>query len=88
MKNAAFAFTIALAIGTSTGAFAKAMTGTITSIDKKADAITLSDGQTLKFSEGIEAETLTVGEKVRITYSVSASGKAHVSRIQPAAPKQ
>jgi hypothetical protein len=87
MKKAAIAMTIALAVGASTGAFAKETTGTIASVDKKGDAITLSDGQTFKLPEGIEAETLTVGEQVRVTYSSTTSGKTHVSRIQPAAPR-
>jgi hypothetical protein len=87
MKKAAIAMTVALAVGTSSGAFAKDMTGTITAIDKKGDAITLSDGQTLKLPEGIEAETLTVGEQVRITFTAGTSGKIHVSHIQPVAPR-
>jgi hypothetical protein len=87
MKKAAIAMTVALAVGTSSGAFAKDMTGTITSIDKKGDAITLSDGQTLKLPEGVEAERLTVGEQVRITFTAGTSGKIHVSHIQPVAPR-
>jgi uncharacterized protein DUF1344 len=58
-----------LAIASATGAYAKGATGTIASIDKKGDSITLVDGKTFVLPEGIEAETLKVGEKVTITYS-------------------
>ncbi|MGO4441416.1 DUF1344 domain-containing protein [Rhizobium sp. RAF56] len=84
MKKAVLAMTLGLVAGTATGAFAKEATGTITSVNKKADAVTLSDGKTFNLPEGIEAETLHVGEQIRITYSTSASGKTRVSHIQPA----
>ena len=56
---------------------------TIASIDKKGDSITLSDGKTFTLPEGIEAETLNVGERVVVTYSTKA-GKLAASRIHPA----
>ncbi|TGR73175.1 DUF1344 domain-containing protein, partial [Mesorhizobium sp. M2D.F.Ca.ET.223.01.1.1] len=64
-------------------AYAKATTGTIASIDKKGDSITLSDGKTFSLPEGVEAETLKVGEKVKITYSTNA-GKLAASSVQSA----
>lgn len=82
MKKAIIAATI-LAIAATTAAYAKAATGTIASIDKKGDSITLTDGKTFSLPEGIEAETLKVGEKVAITYSTKA-GKLAASKIQPA----
>lgn len=85
MDKATVLMALALAVGTSAGAYAREATGTIKSVNKKADAITLSDGKTYKLPEGIEAETLTPGEKVHITYSTSA-GKTLVTNIQPAGP--
>jgi len=83
MKKSAIAAAMILAVVSSTGAFAQAATGTIASIDKKGDSITLSDGKTFVLPEGIEAETLKVGEKVVVTYSTKA-GKLAASSIQPA----
>ncbi len=83
MKTSVLAPALILAIAFSTGAFAKAATGTIASVDTKGDAITLSDGETFTLPEGIEAETLHVGEKVVVTYSTKA-GKLAASSIHPA----
>ncbi|BCG98979.1 DUF1344 domain-containing protein [Mesorhizobium loti] len=83
MKKSAIAAAMILAVISSTGAFAEAATGTIASIDKKGDSITLSDGKTFVLPEGIEAETLKVGEKVVVTYSTKA-GKLAASSIKPA----
>lgn len=83
MKKSVIATAMILAVATSTGAFAKATTGTITSVDKNGDSITLSDGQTFTLPEGIEAETLKVGEKVSVTYTTKA-GKLAVSSIHQA----
>jgi hypothetical protein len=66
----------------STAAFAASTTGTITSVNKKGDSITLSDGKTFTLPEGIEAETLKPGEKVIVTYTIK-KGKAAVSSIRP-----
>lgn len=84
MKKSIIAAAMILAIASSTGAFAKAMTGTIKSVDKSGDSITLSDGTKLTLPEGIEAETLKVGEKVVVTYTTTATGKLAVSSIHPA----
>ncbi len=83
MKKSVMATAMILAIASSTGAFAKASTGTITSVDKKGDSITLSNGQTFTLPEGIEAETLKVGEKVSVIYTTKA-GKLSVSSIHQA----
>ncbi|MFB9984369.1 DUF1344 domain-containing protein [Mesorhizobium kowhaii] len=84
MKKSVIATAIILALASSTGAFAKAVTGTIKSVDKNGDAITLSDGTKFTLPEGIEAETLKVGEKVVVTYSTTAAGKLKVSGIHQA----
>ncbi|MER8595819.1 MULTISPECIES: DUF1344 domain-containing protein [unclassified Mesorhizobium] len=83
MKKSVIATAMVLALASSTGAFAKATTGTIASVDKSGDSITLSDGKTFILPEGIEAETLKVGEKVVVTYSIKA-GKLAVSSIHQA----
>ena len=55
--------------------------GTIKFVDPKTDLITLSDGNTFVLSEGVEAETLKAGEKVKVTYS-TAVGKLTASKVQ------
>ena len=83
MKKSIITAAMILAIASATGAYAKATTGTIASIDKKGDSITLADGKTFSLPEGIEAETLKVGEKVTVTYTAK-GGKLAASSIQPA----
>ncbi|MBN9220340.1 MAG: DUF1344 domain-containing protein [Mesorhizobium sp.] len=83
MKKFVIVTAAMLAAATSTAAFARTVTSTITSVDAKGDAITLADGKTLNLPEGIEVETLKAGEKVVVTYSTK-SGKSLVSSIQPA----
>lgn len=70
-------------VATTTAVFAKDMTGTVKAIDKSHDSITLSDGKTFTLPEGIEAETLKVGEKVKVVYYTK-DGKLLVSSIQAA----
>ncbi|WP_246696445.1 DUF1344 domain-containing protein [Mesorhizobium sp. SARCC-RB16n] len=84
MNKSVVATAMIIALASSSGAFAKAVTGTIKSVDKKGDSITLSDGTTFKLPEGIEAETLKAGEKVVVTYSTTAAGKLKVSDIHQA----
>ncbi|OQM74646.1 DUF1344 domain-containing protein [Manganibacter manganicus] len=64
----------------STGAFAKQITGMVSAIDKSHDSVTLSDGKTFTLPEGIEAESLKVGEKVKVVYS-SKAGKLHATSV-------
>ena len=54
--------------------------GTIKSINPKGDSMTLSDGKTFILAEGIEAESLKVGQQVKVTYAVSA-GKVLAIKI-------
>ena len=42
--------------------------GTIKQIDPKGDAITLADGNTFVLAEGTEAESLKIGQTVKVTY--------------------
>ena len=64
----------AILLAGATVAQAAESTGTVRSVNTKTDAITLNDGMTYTLPEGIEAESLKVGEKVAITYS---SSKGH-----------
>ena len=83
-KSVIAATALALAALASTAAFAKAITGTIESIDKNGDSITLTDGKTFTLPEGIEAETLKPGEKVVVTYKTTKSGKLAASNVRAA----
>jgi hypothetical protein len=65
-------------------ALARDETGTITNIDAKADQITLSTGTTINLPEHIEVESLKVGERVSVKYSVQKSGRALASQVHPA----
>ena len=66
-----------------TGAFAKEDIATIKKINKSGDSITLSDGKIFTLPEGIEAETLKVGERVRVVYSTDTAGKTTVTSVSP-----
>jgi Cu/Ag efflux protein CusF len=82
MKNATAFLTIAM-ITVSTAAFGSQTTGTVKTVDKNHDAITLTNGKRFTLPEGIEAETLKVGERVTIVYSTKA-GRTVVSTIKAA----
>ncbi|MGO4562695.1 DUF1344 domain-containing protein [Rhizobiales bacterium 3FA27D7] len=83
MKKSAIVLAAAVALASSGAAFAKTVTSTVKTVDKSGDSITLSDGRKFTLPEGIEAETVKVGEKVTVTYSVK-SGKLKVDSIRPA----
>ncbi|TGR94501.1 DUF1344 domain-containing protein, partial [Mesorhizobium sp. M2E.F.Ca.ET.209.01.1.1] len=53
MKKSVITAAMIMAIASANVAYAKATTGTIASIDKKGDSITLSDGKTFSLPEGI-----------------------------------
>ena len=82
MKRPVIAVALILATWT-TAVFAAEMTGTVKAIDKSHDSITLTDGKTFTLPEGIEAETLKVGEQIKVVYSNKA-GKMSVSSIRAA----
>ena len=75
-----FAITMAAALLTSGAALAATDTGTIKQIDPKSDAITLDDGNTFTLAEGTEAESLKVGQTVKVTYHLK-SGKMVATEI-------
>jgi Protein of unknown function (DUF1344) len=54
-----------------TRAQAAETTGTVRSVNTKSDSITLSDGKVYSLPEGIEAESVKTGERVKIIYSQS-----------------
>ena len=69
---------------TVTNAYAAETTGTVRSINTKSRAsITLSDGKVYMLPEGIEAELIKVGERVRITFS-QRNGKNRASSVEQA----
>lgn len=82
MKDATALLTMAL-VAISTAAFGSEITGTVKTVDKSHDAITLTDGKSFTLPEGIEAEALKVGEKVKIVYSIKA-GRTVVTAIKAA----
>lgn len=61
-------------------AFAATDTGVIKKIDPKSDAITLKDGNTFTLAEGTEAESLKVGQTVKVTFAVKL-GKMVATKI-------
>lgn len=65
------------------GAFAAQMTGTIASISKKNDTITLADGKRVHLPEGIEVESLSVGERVKVSYKVGAGQRREAVAVNP-----
>ena len=62
---------IGAALFAATNAHAAETTGTVRSVNTKADSITMSDGKVYALPEGIEAESVRVGEKVKITFTSS-----------------
>ena len=54
-----------------TNAQAAEITGTVSSVNTKTDSITLNDGKAYVLPEGIEAESVKVGENVKVTFTQS-----------------
>lgn len=65
----------AVAVGT---AYAAETTGTVRGVNTKSDSITLSDGKAYVLPEGIEAESVKVGQRVKIKFTQS-KGRSRVS---------
>ena len=61
----------AAALILATNAQAAETTGTVIAVNTKSDSITLSDGKVYTLPEGIEAESLKVGDKVKVTFTQS-----------------
>ena len=57
--------------------------GLVKSVNSKGDAITLDDGKVFVLAEGTEAESVKVGSKVKVTFSVK-SGKLVATKVEPA----
>ena len=57
--------------------------GVVKSVDSKGDAITLDDGKVFVLAEGTEVESVKVGSKVKVTFSVK-SGKMVATKVEPA----
>lgn len=70
-----------LVTASTTGAFAKEISGTVSSVDKPGDSITLSDGTMLALPENIEVEKIKPGEKVRVVYFTNKAGKDEVKTL-------
>lgn len=66
-----FLLATAIAAVAATNAQAAETTGTVRSVNTRSDSVTLSDGTTYSLPEGIEAESVKVGEKVRIKFTSS-----------------
>lgn len=64
-----FLLATAITVVAATNAQAAEITGTVRSVNTKSDSVTLSDGKTYSLPEGIEAEAVKVGEKVRINFT-------------------
>jgi hypothetical protein len=60
----------AFATSVSSAGFAAEATGTIRSISKPHDTLTLSNGHAFHLPEGIETERFRVGEHVKVAYGV------------------
>jgi hypothetical protein len=84
MKRSIILAIVAFGLATATGAFAKNVQATIKSIDTKAHSVTLDDGTTVKVPKGVKEDSLTVGEKVTISYMTDSAGKSVVSDIKKA----
>lgn len=82
MSKKSVMITIAAVVALSgEAALARDQTSTITSIDAKADQITLSTGTTVNLPEKIEVQSFRVGERVAVKYAVQKSGVALASSI-------
>ena len=73
----------ALLVASSLAALAAEATGAITAVDPTALTVTLDDGQTYVLPASVDAATLTVGAKVKITYD-EADGKKTATAVEPA----
>jgi len=70
-------------LGTVYAAQAADATGAIKSIDTAKDMVTLDNGSTFMVSKSVKLSDLKVGEKVKVTYTMSGKDM-DASAIQPA----
>ena len=83
MRRISLASTVAAVLVMAPAAYAAEITATVRSVDTKSDSITLSDGKVYVLPEGIEAESIKVGEKVKLTFTPS-KGSNRVSSLAKA----
>lgn len=76
-----FLLATAIAVVAATNARAAETTGTVRSVNTRSDSVTLSDGTTYSLPEGIEAESVKVGEKVRIKFTSSHNHQNRASSL-------
>ncbi len=84
MRKSLIALSAAALLGAVSVANAADLTGTIKSIDTAAKTITLDNGQTFQLGTGVQASTLKVGEKVKVTYTGSGASM-QATAVAPAA---
>jgi Protein of unknown function (DUF1344) len=80
MRTFLLATTTASALIAATNTYAAEAAGTVRSVNTRSDSITLSDGKVYTLPEGVEAESVKVGEKVKITFT-SSHNKNQVSSL-------
>lgn len=61
-------------------AYAAETTGTVSGVNTKSDSITLSDGKAYVLPEGIEAESVKVGQRIKLKFSEK-NGRNQVSSL-------
>lgn len=85
MRNFLLPLTLAAAVGLSGAGFAAgtAATGTIKSIDVKAETVTLQDGKTYQLPSGFKLDAFKVGEKVSLMWEMK-GGKYEASELKSA----
>jgi Cu/Ag efflux protein CusF len=81
MRNLALSAGAGALLITASAAFGATDTGIIKNVDPKGDAITLDDGKVFVLAEGTEAESLKVGDKVKVTFKMK-SGKLLATKVQ------
>ena len=83
MRVSVLSATTVAFLATAPVALAATDIGVVKSVDSKGDAITLDDGKVFVLAEGTEAESVKVGSKVKVTFSVK-SGKMVATKVEPA----
>ncbi|MBN9236946.1 MULTISPECIES: DUF1344 domain-containing protein [Phyllobacteriaceae] len=83
MRKYIAAAAVVFALAGVNGAMAKDLKATIKKVDAATSSITLDNGQSVTLPAGVKAASLKAGDKVLITYSTDAAGKATVQSIKP-----
>jgi Protein of unknown function (DUF1344) len=80
MRGFLLAATSATILLAATNVQAAETMGTVRSVNTRSDSITLNDGKAYVLPEGIEAESVKVGEKVKIIFAEN-KGKNRASSL-------